>query len=233
MEFTLFLLCGALTKREKPSPRKPWMWMVMVGFHSWMHTPMFEERACLWMCQPPHRNRWLASRKVPLEAHDRGGGVRPPRKIGLMALAPEGMSLERATRWLKRARAQLEEMERKLKETEETEMTAYRLAAVELLGKWPVLDDPWHPEFWTHIKNHREAIHLHLRTSRGYAEYESAMIQRNEAMARWEQLMVSSERVFRVHRSLQHASRLASLPDESPEIRRTYNALRECENSAP
>ena len=176
--------------------------------------------------------RWLASQGFPMKPMTVGEVKDPHEKSVLMALSEEGLSLNKAKKMAKAAEAELQLMDERLKSAEEGEMAAYRLAAVELLEKWPVLDDPWHPEFWTAFQTNREAIRLHLRESKVYAQYETAMMRRNEVMMAWEQRMVSSARVFRIHRALQHASRLDALEDSTPEIKRIYKALRDCENSA-
>ena len=39
---------------------------------------------------------------------------------------------------------------------------AYHRAAAELLGRWPTLDDPWHPDFPATIARERDAIRAAL-----------------------------------------------------------------------
>ena len=42
------------------------------------------------------------------------------------------------------------------------EDAAYRRAAATILRRWPVLDDPWHPDFSDMFARHRAAIADHL-----------------------------------------------------------------------
>lgn len=54
------------------------------------------------------------------------------------------------------------------------EDAAYRRTAAELLARWPVLDDPWHPEFVGMLASERAAIAAALASSVAYAEYKAA-----------------------------------------------------------
>ena len=79
------------------------------------------------------------------------------------------------------ARARLDTLERKAEalraevdDEAKAEHAAYRQAAAELLARWPVLDDPWHPAFGQALATHRKAIGKHLDRSKAYARYLAA-----------------------------------------------------------
>jgi len=55
------------------------------------------------------------------------------------------------------------------------ENDAYRLASGELLARWPVLDDPWHPDYVATLERDRKAIVEHLDRSTSYARYREAV----------------------------------------------------------
>ena len=55
------------------------------------------------------------------------------------------------------------------------EYQSYRRATGELLAKWPVLDDPWHPDYAGVLSEHRAAIASHLETSRSHEAYRAAV----------------------------------------------------------
>lgn len=55
--------------------------------------------------------------------------------------------VEEAARRVRDLRLGVEAARRKVEEVDRAEQDAFRVAAARLLSRWPVLDDPWHPEF--------------------------------------------------------------------------------------
>jgi hypothetical protein len=51
---------------------------------------------------------------------------------------------------------------------------AYRMAAGDVLARWPVLDDPWHPDFAQTLARSEAAIRTYLDDSGSYAAYLAA-----------------------------------------------------------
>ncbi len=75
---------------------------------------------------------------------------------------------------LQRLGDDLEALSRHLEQAQLTEDDAYRHATAELLARWPVLDDPWHPAQAELLRTERRSIVEHLETSERYAAYQTA-----------------------------------------------------------
>ena len=65
----------------------------------------------------------------------------------------------------------IDERKARLRVAQEEEERAYGEAAAAILGRWPVLDDPWHPDFVEMYSGARIEIAEHLRTSASYQAY--------------------------------------------------------------
>lgn len=72
---------------------------------------------------------------------------------------------------LQRLGDDLEAVTRRLDDAQRDEDYAYRRAAADLLARWPVLDDPWHPEQPHVIAEQHDAIAEHLEHSPSYRDY--------------------------------------------------------------
>lgn len=114
----------------------------------------------------------------------------------------------------------------------ETDARYFALAA-EMLSRWPVLDDPFHPDFVSTIERERGAIERYLATSptvQRYVEADdelSAMGSVDLAMRLELSLL---RRLEQAYETIELATRLRA--QGGPEWER-YQALRACEWSAP
>jgi hypothetical protein len=113
------------------------------------------------------------------------------------------------------------------------EDAAYRRVAADLLARWPVLDDPWHPDFAATLAAGRAAISAHLASSEAYAAFVAARADGDAAQAELAAAMGRSarlERLVRAHETLRLAGRLKARGGADW---RTYEALLACERWVP
>ena len=134
---------------------------------------------------------------------------------------------------LERQELGADDVQAQIKTAEEEEMRAFRRAEASLLSRWPVLDDPWHPEFAALIARSRDAIAEHLDTASELEVWRAARARiegldrrfwegRREA-APWERLM----------RAMENQQLLARLKRKGGEDLAVYERLRACERSLP
>jgi len=123
------------------------------------------------------------------------------------------------------------QLQRSANQASQAEALAYREAAASLLAVWPVLDDPWHPEFAATLADHASAITTHLAESEAYRTYLSATAAAGEAHeAVWVQRTAAApvERLVRALDNRELASRLAA---EGGAAWGIYEALLDCERT--
>ena len=72
---------------------------------------------------------------------------------------------------------------------QDEEYRAYRLLAAELLNRWPVLNDPWHPDYASLIRSSGQEISHFLAASTLYAEYVHALSAHDAAASNLDELM--------------------------------------------
>jgi hypothetical protein len=102
-----------------------------------------------------------------------------------------------------------------------------------LLERWPVLDDPLHPDFDVTLSENREAIEQ-LLTSSPEAQARAASKERKRALQeRLNSAWVTEARVFRVVRAYETLHRAAALMKSGGAAARYYQALLACERAAP
>jgi hypothetical protein len=110
---------------------------------------------------------------------------------------------------------------------------AARRAMADLLARWPVLDDPWHPEFAELWRCQRRAIESHLRASHAYSEYLEARDAAADAERHhWEERRQAAlvERLLRALETIERAERLRA---RGGAAWRTYEAILACERERP
>ncbi|MBK6921848.1 MAG: hypothetical protein IPH07_30910 [Deltaproteobacteria bacterium] len=113
------------------------------------------------------------------------------------------------------------------------EDAAFRAAAGELLARWPVLDDPWHPEFATVYRHDREEIARTLAASSAYAQYLRARERAAAAQLALTDHEVTAaplERLVRAYETRELAGRLAAAGGAAFE---RFEGLRACERARP
>jgi len=102
-----------------------------------------------------------------------------------------------------------------------------------LLERWPVLDDPFHPDFESTFDNNRRAIETALTAS---PEARARSEQNARTLALYEQLRVlqlEEARVLRLRRAYETQHRAAALMKRGGASARYYASLLACERAAP
>lgn len=100
-----------------------------------------------------------------------------------------------------------------------------------LLGRWPVLADPLHPDFDATLRENRAAVERLLATS-PEAQARSASQRRVRALRdQIERTSVTEARVFRVVRAYETLHRAAALMKSGGAAARHYQALLACERA--
>ena len=120
-----------------------------------------------------------------------------------------------------------------LEDAQAREDEAYRLAAAALLARWPVLDDPWHPDFGATVADARAAIAEHLETDPVHAAYRTARAEvdrRVQELAELRRRAAWLERLTRALDNRELAGRLHAAGGTNWQI---YERLLTCERSLP
>jgi hypothetical protein len=102
-----------------------------------------------------------------------------------------------------------------------------------LLERWPVLDDPYHPDFDAALKENRGAIEQLLSSS---PEAQAQAATSEQLRVLYEQLNLTSvteARVYRVVRAYDTLHRAAALMKSGGAAARYYQTLLACERAAP
>ncbi|MEX1367788.1 MAG: hypothetical protein AB1Z98_31960, partial [Nannocystaceae bacterium] len=118
---------------------------------------------------------------------------------------------------------------RQLEDAGQTEDDAYRRAAAELLARWPVLDDPWHPDQPALIREQRDAIAEHLEGSSSYAEYLAARSELDRLGQRLWELRRQSAPYERLTRALDNRTLARRLRAAGGQPWATYERILACE----
>jgi hypothetical protein len=140
----------------------------------------------------------------------------------------------------KAARVRLRELKKQMKGTDDRlgeieDEEAERLARlrVTMLGRWPVLDDPWHPAFPVTFARNRGAIRRFLTRSRVAADYGAARRELDRWQTHFDRLRLresSLRRLVRAYDTLELASRLSAVGGPAWEH---YERLLACERGGP
>ena len=109
------------------------------------------------------------------------------------------------------------------------EEQAYRRAAADVLARWPVLDDPWHPRFAATVTEHRDAIARHLEHAPSYAQWLDAKASVDRLAATVADLRRAAAPFERLVRALDNRERAARLRAMGGASWERYEALLACE----
>jgi hypothetical protein len=134
---------------------------------------------------------------------------------------------------LQRLEDQLEAVLRSLDEAHAAEEAAYRLAAADLLARWPVLDDPWHPDHARVLAHHRDAITEHLERSNTHADWLAARSEVDHLGARSWDLRQRAAPYERLARALDNKKLAARLHARGGEGWATFERILACERGLP
>ena len=113
------------------------------------------------------------------------------------------------------------------------EDAAYRRTAAELLARWPVLDDAWHPEFAAMLASERTAIAAALAGSAAYREYRAARAVVEAAQAEHAVLLARGAVLERLVRAVETRTLVGMLARKGGADWDGYAALVACERWVP
>ncbi|MCB9594424.1 MAG: hypothetical protein H6719_16955 [Sandaracinaceae bacterium] len=117
----------------------------------------------------------------------------------------------------------LDELEAELERVRE-------VLAAELLHRWPVLDDPWHPDFGATLAAQRDAIEAHLETS-GAAAHEAELLAEHALLAaEHDDLLADAAPMERLERALETLALAAQLQAEGGTLWLRYLRFVACES---
>lgn len=102
-----------------------------------------------------------------------------------------------------------------------------------LLARWPVLDDPFHPDFAGMLAEHREAIEQTLTASPEARQRAAAKDRTAPLYERLAALMIEEARVSRLERAYQTLHRAAALVKKGGPSASYYASLLACERGQP
>lgn len=140
---------------------------------------------------------------------------------------------EQAADELRQVEAQLLAVSARIDEATQAEDAAYRATAAELLARWPVLDDPWHPDFAATLAGERAAIAGWLATSASYAGYRAARGEGDGARAELAVEMARSAKLERLARALETRTLAGRLKARGGPDWAVYEQLLACERWVP
>ncbi|PIE20033.1 MAG: hypothetical protein CSA66_01815 [Proteobacteria bacterium] len=111
----------------------------------------------------------------------------------------------------------------------EAEALAVDRVGAEVLGRWPALGDPWHPDFARTLGDERAAIEAFFRTSPRYLDYLDAREQVDEVTRRRDALTLELAPLLRLSRALDNLALAGRLAAAGGPAWRRFEALRACE----
>lgn len=127
----------------------------------------------------------------------------------------------------------LENEEAALADIEARADDAFFALRIRLLERWPVLDDPWHPDFESVLREDAERIDAVLERSEEAAVHVRASADYDEALARVDALQVERARVEVLLRAYENLALAAAAAQAGGDDFATYRRLRRCERLPP
>lgn len=134
---------------------------------------------------------------------------------------------------LQRLDDDLEATMRELDDAQLIEEAAYRIAAADLLARWPMLDDPWHPDQPRLLARHHDAIAGHLEQSESWAQWLAAREDVAHLDERSWDLRRSAAPYERLARALENRELAARLHAEGGEGWAVFERIARCERGLP
>ncbi|MFT7622741.1 MAG: hypothetical protein ACI9WU_001916 [Myxococcota bacterium] len=187
-----------------------------------------------WDVPTTTSERWL--RYVGLVAGDQKPVALPEEDAVIQAMATRlgiSGSLAEAQSLQSAVNTAVEVALADLADSRDSEDLAFRALAADLLTRWPVIDDPWHPDFGPTVRQHRAAITEFLAMSPRFARYREAItaVDRLDSFVSSARVKAAPvERLVRAHQNKLLASRLAAVGGTEWAV---YEQLLACERSAP
>lgn len=134
---------------------------------------------------------------------------------------------------LQRLDDDLEATLRSLDDAGLAEDATYRHAAADLLARWPMLDDPWHPDHTRVLQREHDAIEQHLQRSSSYADYLAAREQVDHLGQRVWDLRQRAAPYERLTRALDNRRLAARLHAQGGEDWAVFEQILSCERGRP
>lgn len=177
--------------------------------------------------------RWL--RQIAADAPDVATVAEPHEDAVVRELEERlGVSAESDARdRLAAIEAQLADLREAEASAAEAEGAAYRAVAAELLSRWPVLNDPWHPDWPAVIEKDRKAIEGHLASSESHQALEDAMTRTDAAAAAVGEKEVERTPYERLLRAYETKRMITALQNRGDEGWERFRRFRDCERSGP
>lgn len=127
----------------------------------------------------------------------------------------------------------LETMQKGLDNAEQELSRRSSALSAALLAKWPVLDDPYHPDFARTLSRDRDAIRHVLDESEEARAYNRALQQLDALDDEFWGLTVQEARVLRLLRSYETLGMATALRNRDKRSWSDYSTLLQCERGAP
>ncbi len=147
-----------------------------------------------------------------------------------LGLAPD-LAVVRAH--LDRAEVEIESRQHALDQAHADEDEAYRAAAAAVLARWPVLDDPWHPDFADLFRGERDAIAAFLDQAAEHREYLARKRSAIALEAELADLRGAAAPVERLLRALENRELAGRLARKGGREHAIWRGLLACERDGP
>lgn len=128
---------------------------------------------------------------------------------------------------------ELAELDESLDAADQAQADAAADLATVLLERWPVLDDPFHPDFRQTLTEHRSAIQSIIDASPEARARAEAGRRGQRLVERWGELGVREARVLRLLRAYETQHAAAALLQRGGPDAEQYKSLLACERAAP
>ncbi len=177
--------------------------------------------------------RWLRS----LALRGRAGGFELPEEAAVIEALTRELGLvgrtEEAAKLLAEVEAEAMAVSDRTVGLADAEDAAYRRTASELLARWPVLDDAWHPDFAAMLASEGPEISAALASSAAYAAYLTARAEIAGEQDKQAALLARSAKLERLVRALETSRQAGVLAQRGGADWRAYQALLACERWVP
>jgi hypothetical protein len=143
------------------------------------------------------------------------------------------MTVREADAQLRTALDRLALDEQAIIEGEQDIEVAYQALAAAMLGRWPVIDDPWHPDYDAMLSTHATAIVDFLESSaeaRAYFDGIAQLGTKDDFLYQQQRRSAQLERLVRAAYTLEAAGQLKARGGAEWE---TFRRLRQCERWVP
>jgi hypothetical protein len=116
---------------------------------------------------------------------------------------------------------------------DEQEASAYRAASAALLSRWPMLDDPWHPDFRATLDDEHDAIAAFFEGAPEMLAWREARALVDALEQRLDDGRVEAARYERLVRALDDRALAARLHAQGGAAWQRYERLLRCERGSP